>query len=467
MHRLRALDAQFLHLEDRCSPLHIAALCVFDGAAPSTSDFARLLTAKLHYFPRYRQRIRVPPLELGRPVWIDDSNFDLAYHLRRTRLPEPGDDTALCTLMGRVMSQALDRERPLWELWIVEGLENNRWAAISKIHHCMADGLSGLDLLALILDFEPSSSLPEPVSWKPEPEPSSVKMVRDAWAGLAQDASGWVRKLREYAQQPRQAARALRDTSEGALMFARRLLTVPDLSIEGPIGSHRVYAHSTAPLDELRAICRTFGGTLNDVVLAAIAGGFRTLLLERGEDVGKATLRTLVPVSVRKPEAKGTMGNRVSLLLCDLPLHLADPIERLKAVQADMQRLKKSHMAEFGELVMELCELAPPMVMGTVSRFVARAMHHLPQRTMNTITTNVPGPQFPLYCLGRPLLWIYPYVPITQGIRIGTAILSYNGFISFGINGDRDTASDIGVLARAIVSEIGELKRLAALSKTA
>ncbi|HEY6562501.1 MAG TPA: wax ester/triacylglycerol synthase family O-acyltransferase [Polyangiaceae bacterium] len=465
MHRLHAIDAEFLHIEDECSPMHIAALCVFEGSAPSNADFVRLLAAKLHYLPRYRQRVRVPPLELGRPVWVDDPDFDLNYHVRRTALPAPGDDASLCTLMGRLMSQQLDRERPLWETWIVEGLENGRWALVTKVHHCMVDGVSGLDLLGITLDVDRESSLPQPVPWKPEPAPSGVELVWDAWSGLAEDAASWGRRLRAHTAHPENATKAAVETGQGLLMFARRLLTVPLSSLEGTIGSHRAYAYSSAQLADVRAVRKAYGGTLNDVVLAAIAGGFRTLMIHRGEDADGATLRTMVPVSVRKPEASGTLGNRVSTVLCDLPVHLSDPLARLVAVQCDMDALKASHMAEAGELLTELWDLAPPMLLGSMSRLVTRLMHRVPQRTVHTIATNIPGPQFPLYCLGRQMLASYPYVPITQGIRVATAILSYNGQLSFGVTGDLDSAPDVDVLAQAVVSEIAELRSLAALAE--
>ncbi|HEY6558155.1 MAG TPA: wax ester/triacylglycerol synthase family O-acyltransferase [Polyangiaceae bacterium] len=461
LQRLHALDAQFLHLEDQHSPLHIAALCIFEGRAPTAETVARLLDAKLRYLPRYRQRLVVPPLELGRPVWTDDPHFDLSYHLRRTALPSPGDDAALRALMGRLMSQPLDRDRPLWEVWVIEGLARNRWAMVTKVHHCMVDGISGLDLLAVMLDADRDATAPEPAPWNPEPAPSGVEMVRDAWEGLAQDAAGWARRLREHAAHPVQAASAALETGEGLLMLARRFLTLPTSSLEGTIGAHRVYAQASVGLSDLRSVRATFGGTLNDVLLAAVAGGLRKLMIHRGEDPDSASLRTLVPVSVRKPDAKGAMGNRISALICDLPVHLRDRYARLEWVQSDMDELKQSHMAEAGELLTELGDLAPPMLLGGLSRFVSRLMHYVPQRAAHTITTNIPGPQFPLYCLGHELLEIQPYVPITQGMRIGTAILSYNGRVFFGVTGDLDTASDVDVLADAIVAEIAALRTLA------
>lgn len=461
MDRLSVLDAEFLHLEDGIAHLHIAGVSVFEGPPPRPDGLERLLAAKLHRIPRYRQRVRFVPLELGRPVWVDDPHFSLAYHVRHTALPSPGGDTDLCRLMSRLMSQRLDRERPLWETWVVEGLAENRWALITKVHHCMVDGISGVDLLTVMLDVERDVELPEPEPWTPTPEPSGGAMVRDAWGGLATElaavASRWPGAVRD----PLRVLRAARETGEGLVQFGRHLGGTPPLSIEGTIGPHRVWAHSSAALDDVRTIRNAFGGTLNDVVLAAVGRGYRELLLSRGEDADHAVVRTLVPVSLRGADAHDVFDNRVSALLLELPVHIADPIERLHSVRDHMSALKSSHMAEAGGVVTGVGNLAPPMIVGTVTRLTARVIHRLPQRSINTVTTNVPGPQFPLYCLGREMLEYYPFVPISHGLRIGTAILSYNGKLAFGTTGDFDTAPDIGVLAAAIADGIAELRDLA------
>ncbi len=467
MERLSLLDAQFLNIEDASSPMHIACLSVFEGPAPSTAQLFALFAAKLASIPRYRQRVRFLPLELGRPVWIDDVDFDLAYHVRRTALPTPNDDAALCALMGRLMSQRLDRARPLWEAWVVEGLESEHWALISKVHHCMVDGISGMDLLSALLDRERVASLPPVESWTPAPEPSRTLLVRDAWQGLAEDASAWAGKLSEGLRHPFKGARRVLETSAGLIAFARHLDITPKLSIEGAIGAHRVYAHAATSLDEIRAIRKSCGGTFNDVVLAAISGGYRALLLHRAEDADHALLRSLIPVSVRTEAAKGVVDNRVSAVLCELPVHLADPAERLRAVNTQMAKLKVSGMAQAGEWLTDIGNLAPPMLVGPITRFATRVMHRLPQRAINTVTTNVPGPAFPLYCLGREMLASYPYVPITQGMRIGIAVLSYNGRVAFGVTGDFDTAQDLGVLAAGIEDSIRELSSLAQVPRHA
>ena len=461
MDRLSVLDAEFLHLEDEAAHLHIAGVSVFEGPAPASDGIERLLAAKLHRIPRYRQRVRFVPLELGRPVWVDDPHFNLSYHVRHTALPAPSRDAELCRLMARLMSQPLDRDRPLWEAWVVEGLADGRWALVSKVHHCMVDGISGVDLLTVLLDVQRGTDLPEPEPWTPSPEPSGLAMVRDAWGGLVHDAAALATRWPSAVRHSVGTLRAARDTGEGLVGFGRHLGATPPLSIEGAIGPHRRWAHSSASIDDVRTIRKAFGGTLNDVVLAAVAGGYRAVLLGRGEDADAAVVRTLVPVSLRSEDARSVLDNRVSAMLLELPVHVDDPVERLRSVHEQMVALKDSHMAEAGGVVTAAGNLAPPMVVGTMTRLATRVLHRLPQRSVNTVTTNVPGPQFPLYCLGREMLAYYPFVPIMHGVRIGTAILSYNGELAFGITGDFDTVPDVDVLAAAIAAGITDLHALA------
>lgn len=457
MERLSLLDAEFLHLEDGLQHLHIAGVSIFAGPPPSFDDLAALLRAKLHLIPRYRQRVRTVPLELGRPVWVDDPGFDLAHHLRHTALPAPRDDQALCALMGRLMSQPLDRDRPLWEIWLVEGLDTDRWALICKVHHCMVDGVSGVDLLTVLLDVSADVDLPEPVPWEPEPEPRGAAKVLDAWGGLASDVARMASRMPDVIRHPLDAAQTAAHTGEGLATFVRHLGTTPPLSIEGSIGPHRRWSHAEVALAEVKAVRRALGGTVNDVVLAAVSAGLRHYLLSRGDDPDEAVVRTLVPVSVRPRDSHGVLDNRVSAILCELPVHLDDPRARLEAVRQQMGERKEAHMAEAGEVVTTIGALAPPMVIGTVSRLATRLLHQLPQRSVTTVTTNVPGPQFPLYCLGREMLAHLPFVPISHGVRVGIAILSYHGTISFGVTGDEDHADDVDLLAEAIEAGVAEL----------
>jgi diacylglycerol O-acyltransferase len=457
MERLSALDAEFLHVEDGVAHMHIAGACVFADPPPAFADVRGLIASKLHLIPHYRQRVRTVPFELGRPVWADDPHFDLDYHLRHTALPAPGDDAAFCRLMGRLMSTPLDRERPLWETWLVEGLAGGHWALVFKIHHCLVDGIAGVDLLGVLLDTgpDPTPTMPEP--WTPAPEPAGAAKVLDAWAGLLGETGAAVRRVTHALVHPTAAVSVALGTARGLARFVADLRATPARSIEGTIGPHRAWAHSDASLDDVRLIRTAFGGTVNDVVLAAVSGGYRDLLLARGDDADHAVLRSGVPVSTRHDDGHGIADNRVSTMIYDLPVDVADPVERLRRVSAEMTELKASHMAEAGEVVTAVADLLPPMVVGSLSRLATRAFRRVGQRSVNTITTNVPGPQFPLYCLGRTMLEYRPFVPIIHGIRVSTAILSYDGQLFFGITGDGETAPDVEVVARGTSRAVDEL----------
>jgi WS/DGAT/MGAT family acyltransferase len=457
MERLSALDAEFLDLEDGQVHMHIAGACVFDDPPPRLGDVRTLVASKLHLIPRYRQRVRRVPLELGRPLWADDPHFDLDYHLRHTALPTPGDDAAFCHLMGRIMSQPLDRDRPLWEAWLVEGLEGGRWALVFKVHHCMVDGIAGVELLAALLDLEVGAEVGKPQSWVPHPEPPAAMKVLDAWGGLLSDVFGTTRGIPGSVVHPIAAARTVFATSEGVFRFIARLAPTQPLSIEGSIGPHRVWAHACASLADVKTIRSAFGGTVNDIVLAAVTGGYRALLSERGDSLEGAVVRSLVPVSTRRADSQGTSDNRVSALLYELPVQVADPVERLEAVHEQMADLKSSHISEAGEVVTSIGNLAPPMLVGPLSRMGMRLARRFGQHSLNTVTTNVPGPQVPLYCLGHEMLEYRPFVPIGHGLRVGTAILSYNGTLFFGVTGDYETVPDVSVVATAAAAGIKEL----------
>ncbi len=461
MDRLHALDAEFLHLEDSLAHMHIGGISVFEGPPPSADEFQALLSSKMHQVPRYRQRVRSVPLELGRPIWVDDPHFNLEYHVRQTALPAPGDDEALCRLMGRLMSQPLDRDRPLWEDWIVEGLPDGRWALIFKVHHCMVDGVAGVEILSAVLDVAPTFELGDPRPWEPEPEPSSAAMVVDAWRGLVGDVARRTVSMPGMVAHPASALRSLGDTLGGTVRLGQHLTATPRLCIEGTIGPHRRWAHSSVSLEDVKTVRGALGGTVNDVVLAAVSRGYRDLLAHQGDDPDEAVVRSLVPVSVRRDDGHGVWDNRVSALLLELPVSLEDPLDRLGAVRRQMDNLKGSHMAEVGEWVTQIGDLAPPMVVGTISRLATWSEHRRPQQSVNTVTTNVPGPQLPLYCLGRQMLEYHPFVPLSHGVRVGTAILSYNGRLSFGVTGDYDSVPDVGVLATGIVNGVAELRHLA------
>jgi diacylglycerol O-acyltransferase len=457
MERLGPLDASFLYLEDGITHMHIASCAVFDGPAPSYDEVREVIAAKLSLVPRYRQTVHFVPFQLGRPVWVDDPHFNLEYHLRHTALAAPGGPEELRQLMGRLMSQELDRRRPLWETWVLEGLEGGKWALVSKIHHCMADGVSGTDLLGVVLDTQPH---PQPLAqeaWSAEAQPSPLQLAAGALVNLAMSPYEQFRAARQLLHAPSRAVAQLRDLAEGVSSYARRFAPTEPSSIVGAIGPGRRWTWASAELDDLKRIRRSLGGTVNDVILAVIAGGFRELLLGRGEPVEQLVVRSLVPVSVRREDEHGSYNNRVSAIFADLPVTIEDPVERLQAVREQMTALKDSHQSLAGESLTALGELTPFVGIALGERAAMAVLRRLPQHSVNTVTTNVPGPQFPLYLVGREMLEYLPFVPIAHGVRLGVAITSYNGRVAFGVTGDYDTTADIDVLAHGIEDGIARL----------
>ena len=460
MDRMNPLDAEFLYLEDGTAHMHIASCAVFEGPVPAYDQLVARIRAKLPLVPRYRQRVRFLPMDLRRPLWIDDPHFNLDDHVRHGALPSPGGKAELCRLMGWLMSQELDRSRPLWEAWVVEGLADGRWAVVSKVHHCMVDGVAGVDLMAVVLDLERE---PPPVGvdgWAPEPQPSALRLAVDGAVNIVARPVDQLRGAVGSLLSPRRALARGWTIARGLRGYGAALRPTPPTSLDGTIGPHRRWTFGDGTLDDIRAIRKAFGGTVNDVVVAAVTSGFRDLIVARGEDPERVTLRTLVPVSVRQETGQRVYDNQVSAIFLDLPVHIADPLERLAAVHADMERLKQSHEAEAGQAITHLAGAVPPAFMGQGTRLVSRLLARVPQRTMNTVTTNVPGPQFPLYFAGREMLGYLPYVPIGPGVRIGVAILSYNGRLHFAVTGDYDTAPDIGILADGIEAALETLLAL-------
>jgi diacylglycerol O-acyltransferase len=457
MDRMNPLDASFLYLEDGTTHMHIASCAVFEGPVPPYDVLVSLFVGKLPLVPRYRQRVRFVPLDIGRPVWVDDPHFNLEYHVRHTALPAPGGREDLHRLMGRLMSQELDRNRPLWEAWVVEGLEDGRWALISKVHHCMVDGVAGVDLISLVLDHDREPPPPLPDDWEAEPEASPIRLTTDALLNLARSPREQLRAFRAAMRYPRNAIREVRDVVTGLRSFGSLLRPTPATSLDGSMGPHRRWTIARATLDDVRLIRHSLNGTVNDVVLAAVTSGFRDLILARGEAPSEVALRTLIPVSRRTDTAHGLYDNRVSAIFFDLPVKVEDPVARLTAVREEMARLKQSHEPEAGEALTSVAGAIPTAITAGALRLAVRLSARFPQRNMNTVVTNVPGPPVPLYAAGREMLEYLPFVPLGPGVRIGVAILSYNGALAFGITGDFDTAPDIDVVATGIERSIAEL----------
>jgi diacylglycerol O-acyltransferase / wax synthase len=459
--RLSPQDASFLHLEDDVSHMHIASVAIFEGPQPPFEEIVSMVDCKLGLVPRYRQVVKFVPLDLGRPVWVDDPHFNIEYHIRHTALPTPGGESELRKLVGRVMGQQLDRSKSLWEIWVVEGLEDGRWAMLSKTHHAMVDGVAGTDLLAVIMDLSPEVTRPDVAPWSPRVTPTGGELVRDAVINMVRSPYEQLRAARASTRALRNGISYAREVGQGVVAMSGIVRATPVSSLNGPIGPHRRYAWATTSVDDIKKVRKGIGGTFNDVVLASITNGFRELLLSRGEDVDRV-VRTLVPVSVRPRDASGkavgdgTFENKVSAMFAELPINIEDPAERLHAITQQMDGLKDSKQALAGEALTSMSGFAPPMLLAMGMRLATRAA----QRNVNTVTTNVPGPQFPLYAAGRKMIRAFPYVPLGGQIRIGIAIFSYDGEVNFGITGDYDTTADLDVLSGGIEDGMTQMLKL-------
>jgi WS/DGAT/MGAT family acyltransferase len=453
MNTMTALDASFLHIEDAVSHMHIGSVLMFEGPAPAHRDVLASIAGKLELVPRYRQRVRTLPLSFGRPSWVDDPHFKLDYHVRRTALPAPGGDQELRNLVGRVMAQKLDRAKPLWEMWVVEGVGEGRWAMISKVHHVMVDGVSATDLMSVLLDADRDASPAEETPWAPAHAPNTAEAMVSAAVAQAVEPLKGLRDLAGTIRDPGALAGRAASIASGLRSVAGVLRQADDSTLNGPIGPHRRWAWASGRMADIRAIRDAHGGSVNDVVLAVIARGFRELLISRGESVDGRVVHTLVPVSVRTPGERGAYNNKVSSMFAALPVGVEDSVERVSAVRSQMDVLKLSGQAVAGATLTSLSGFAPPMLFALGARAGARA----PQSLINTVTTNVPGPQHPMYFAGRRMLNAYPFVPLVGQVRIGVAIFSYDGNLNFGVTGDYDTAPDIEILTKGIEAGIREL----------
>jgi diacylglycerol O-acyltransferase / wax synthase len=452
MERMSMLDASFLYVENDVTPMHIGGVAIFEGPAPARDELISRIEAKLALVPRYRQKVRFLPLNLGPPGWVDDSHFNIDYHLRRTGLPAPGGREELDNLVSRVMSQRLDRARPLWEMWAVEGLGEDRWAMVSKVHHCMVDGVSSSDLMSVIFDADADTGPPAVTPWRPGREPTAAEILAQSLAG-ALSPVGQITGLLAALRSPQAALRTSIDTVRVLSGMAAKLLPARASSLTGSIGPHRRWTSAHASLADMKLARLALGGTINDVVLAAITRGFRDLLVSRDEMGDGRPVRTLVPVSVRAEHERGAYNNRVSAVFVDLPVGRADPVARLADIRAQMDGLKESKGALAGERLTSLSGFAPPMLLAAGQRLAAS----IPQQALQTATTNVPGPQHPLYFAGRRLLESSPFVPVLASVRTVIGIFSYDGGVHFGITGDYDSVPDIDVLRDGIEAGVDEL----------
>jgi diacylglycerol O-acyltransferase len=455
--RLSPQDAAFLHIENDVNHMHFGSVAVFEGPVPGYAEFEAMIAGKLPLAGRYRQRVRHVPLQLGRPVWTDDPHFRLGYHLRHTALPRPGGRDQLRDLVGRAMSQPLDRSKPLWELWLVEGLDDGHWAVFTKVHHSMVDGIAGTDLLTVLLDDTPEPSSPVPDNWRPPPEPSGLHLAREALVDYVASPYEQWRAASAAASVPLRLGRRLAGTARGLATVPGLARVAPPSSLAGPLGPHRRWGWARVSLSDVRAIRRALGGSVNDVVLAAITRGFRDLIRAHGESPEQTPIRSLVPVSVRRAGEYGSYNNRISAVLAELPVAVEDPVERLAAVRRQMDGLKESRQAVAAETLTSLSGFAPSLLLALGTRVATRALGRFGRGVVNTITTNVPGPRRPLYALGRRMVEACPCVPLVSPMRVGVAVFSYDGKLTFGVTADYDTVPDVEVLCRGIEAGMTEL----------
>jgi diacylglycerol O-acyltransferase / wax synthase len=458
--RLTGLDASFLHLEDGPAHMHVASTMVFEGPTPPYEEFRDHIASRLHLVPRFRQKVRFVPFGQGRPIWVDDPQFNIEYHVRHTALPEPGGEQQLRTLAARLFSQRLDRTKPVWEIWLVDGLARGRFAIVAKSHHCLVDGVSGMDITTVLFDAQPEPpALPEPEPWVARPEPTDAEVLARALVERATTPAEAARGIRALFRAPRKAAAAAVDTLESVGALARAGIAAPSSPFNVEIGPYRRFAWVNADLAELKRIKDTVGGTVNDVVLAAVAGGLGRWLRARGHATSGQELKAMVPISVRTADQHGDLGNQVSAMYASLPVGIEDPADRLRRVSESMGDLKESKQAVGATILTGLADFAPPTILGQAGRLQSR------QRFFNMVVTNVPGPQFPLYLLGRELEAVYPMVPLAKRQAVCFGIMSYNGQVNFGLIGDYEAMADLDSLAQDLRESLAELAALAPAPK--
>ncbi|HWK25384.1 MAG TPA: wax ester/triacylglycerol synthase family O-acyltransferase [Solirubrobacter sp.] len=450
MDRLTGLDASFLALEKDGAHMHVGSVLIFDGPAPDYDAFVERIAGGLHLVPRYRQRLVFPPL--ARPLWVDDPHFNAGYHIRHTALPAPAGEEELKRLAGRVFSQQLDREKPLWEIWLVDSLADGRFALICKTHHALVDGISGVDILTVLFDVDPDA--PGPASgpaWSPRPLPGRTELLSASVSERLLAPLGFARSVLAH---PERAGSNAGRSLAGLAAMAAGAAGAPPSPLNVRIGPHRRFDWASADLALLKAVKNAFGGTINDVVLTVVTGALRAHLFRRGRDPEGLELKAMVPISVRADAARGALGNQVAAMYAPLPVGIEDPVERLRFIGVAMRDLKASGQAVGAQAITRLADAAAPTILNQAARLQSR------QRFFNLTVTNVPGPQVPLYVLGRRLQAFYPKVPLVLNTALGVAVMSYAGRIFFGLLGDYDALADLDALAADFDAAIAELAAL-------
>ena len=442
--------------------MHIASCLVFEGKAPDYQRLVQHISSRLHLVPRYRQKLASVPFGQGRPIWVDDPHFKIGYHLRHSALPSPGGALELSELCGRVFASQLDRAKPLWEIYLVDGLSDNRFALLAKTHHALVDGVSGVDLTTVLFDLSADevSDYASPSEWIPRPAPSRAEILGEAILERATVPAEAARGLRALARRPRRIVDWVGNQTSGlgSLAFAGSD-PAPPSPLNVPIGPHRRFTWVVEDLARLKKIKDAADGTVNDVVLSAVAGGLGKFLRSRGYPTRDLELRAMVPVSVRST-GSDDLGNQVSAMWAPLPVGEPDPKIRLQSISESMRHVKESGQAVGAHALTELAGFAPQTILSQAARLVPR------QRFFNLVVTNVPGPQFPIWLLGHELLEIYPMVPLAESQALGIAVVSYNGKICFGLNGDWDAMPDLDLLAADIRLALTEMEAITARPTT-
>jgi diacylglycerol O-acyltransferase / wax synthase len=463
MDRLTSFDASFLANEKRNGHMAIGAVMVCEGSAPSFEDFTDHIRSRLHQLPRFRQRVVYPPLQLGRPFWIDFPEFEFSDHVRHATLPAPGTDAQFHELVGTCLSPPLDRSKPLWELWLVDGFEDDRFGIVYKTHHALADGISAVDIGILLFDVEPKfEPVRTEVPWQPEQPPSRLGLVGRAFTGFGGTFVRLGRWIGNAVQAPRRAAKRAGDGLAGLWEVTWALTKpAPKVLFNVDISPDRCFSWTTGNLADFKTIKNKLGGTVNDVSLAVTAGALRRWLEEKGAVTDDLALRALVPVSVRSENEHGELGNRLTAMRGPLPVHIADPVHRLHTVAEEMDALKASKQALGAEAIWGLNDwfrdFAPPLLLGPTAAI------NFSTRLFNMLVTNFPGPQMPFYVLGRELKGVHPVGFLAQRHAMAVAVLSYNGNMHFGLLADREAVGDdLETIARYIDDAIGELRVAAA-----
>jgi diacylglycerol O-acyltransferase / wax synthase len=464
--RLSALDASFLYLEQPTTPMHVGAVALFKRPRTGLDyeDLLRLIEQRITLVPRYRQKVRHVPASLARPVWVDDPDFDLTYHVRRSALPKPGSDRALNELIARLMSRPLDHTRPLWEMYLVEGLARNRIAVLTKTHQALVDGISAIDIAQVILDVSPTPREDYSQPWTPKREPSSIRLVTDAVTEAWTRPTEVVDNVRAAATDAAATAGKMVDVlGQVAGVVRTAMRRAPGSPLNVSVSQQRRFAVARTELEDYRRVRSAHDCAVNDVVLAVVSGAMRNWLLSRGEPVSSSsTVRAMVPLSVRaEPDAvgsggaalDGTLGNRVSSFLVDLPVGEPNAVVRLHQVAHQMRVHTSNGRSVGAETLVAIGGFAPP----TLHALGARAASGLSKHVFNLVVTNVPGPQVPLYAAGARMLEMFPVVPLAKGQALAIGLTSYDGGVFYGFNADRDAMGDVETLAGMIPESLDEL----------